>query len=453
MPQLPTFGSEAILRSSFIIESTPKGQNEFHDLYKDAKSGEIELFHPMFFPWFLFDDQYSAKAPQEFKLSELEKKVQKKLSRIRMYEWDARDGGGKPVTRDQMYWRRNTIKTQFRNNEQRFDQEYPFDDESCWMLSSKSVFRQYSDFLNECIHEAPELATQTWANQMMNGKPVITRGPARVKLNPKIETRGTYTPITHVDFEVHPHGKWLVWAPPVSGHKYVVGADPAIGLDDGDNSCICVVDVTTGRQVAEFVDTMGPERFSLEIAAAGYWYNNALAVPEINSIGQVVLKRLTVNIQYPYMYKWPKWDEGNKFTNKKGWETNPRSKQLLASAMIYACEEETVRIASKELYSEMSTFERKDSTYLEGYEFHAQKGRHDDRVMAYGLCIMGIEQTPILMLELDKARRRMPSTRDLHLASSVMDAPSEPALPKKIAELVAIKHTMPWNPFGNELGL
>ena len=259
MPQLPTFGSEAILRSSFIIESTPKGQNEFHDLYKDTKTGEIELFHSMFFPWFLFDEQYSAKAPPEFKLTNEEKKVQRKLTRIRMFEWDVRDGGGVPVTRDQMYWRRQTIKTQFRSNEARFDQEYPYDDVSCWMLSSKSVFRQYSEFLGECIHEAVERATSTWAETMIDGKPVITKGPARVKLTAHIKSMGTLTPITRVSFEVHAHGKWLVWEPPVAGHKYVVGADPALGLDDGDNSCICVVDATTGRQVAEFTDTMGRE--------------------------------------------------------------------------------------------------------------------------------------------------------------------------------------------------
>lgn len=450
LPQLPTFGSEACLRSSVIIESTPKGQNEFHDMYMDAKKGQFEPFIAVFFPWFLFEEQYSAESPPEFKLTNEEKAVQKKLTRIRMFEYDALDGGGVPVTRDQMYWRRMTINTQFRGNEERFRQEYPEDDVSCWMLASKSVFKQYSDFLSDCIHEAPELAQETWAEQMVNGKPVITKGPARIKLVPKVEVRGTYTPITRVDFEVDKNGKWLVWAPPVDGHKYVVGADPAIGLEDGDNSCICVVDVTAGRQVAEFVDTMPPERFAIEIAAAGYWYNNALAVPEINSIGQVVLKRMSMQIQYPYMYKWPKWDEGNKFTNKKGWETNSRTKQILVSGMIYQCEEETIRIASKDLYAEMSTYERKENTYLEGFTFNAQKGRYDDRVMAFGLCIMGIEQTPILALELSKNRHRIPSARDLHLASNVMEAPTETPLPKKIAEMVAIKHTGSWNPFHSE---
>jgi hypothetical protein len=453
LPQLPTFGSEAILRSSVIIESTPKGQNEFHDMYMDAKNGRFEPFTAVFFPWFLFEEQYCATAPQEFKLNNEEKSLQKKLTRIRMHEYEERDGGGVPVTREQMYWRRMTINTQFRGDEARFRQEYPEDDISCWMLSSKSVFKQYSDFLGECIHEAPELAKEIWSKQMVNGHPVITNGPARIILHPKVEIRGSFTPITHVDFEVHAHGKWLVWAPPVDGHKYVVGADPALGLEDGDNSCICVVDVTAGRQVAEFTDTMPPERFAIEIAAACYWYNTALATPEINAIGSVVLKRLTSNIQYPYMYKWPKWDEGNKFSNKKGWETNPRSKQILVSGMIYQCEEQTIRIASKELYAEMSTFERKENTYLDGFTFNAQKGRYDDRVMAFGLCVMAIEQTPILMVELSKNRHRIPSARDLHLASSAADGPANTVLPKKIAELVAIKYQGSWNPFNSEMPL
>ena len=444
-PQLPPFGTPERLRSSFVIESTPKGQNEFYDMYWDSKNGET-AYKALFFPWFLFDEQYSAEPPPEFRLSAEEKAEQRKFSRMRMNDYPPEDGGGKPVTREQMYWRRMTIQSDYRGNVDRFDQEYPSDDTTCFLLASKSVFRPYARYLDRCVSEASERAEKVWSEQYIGGKPVITRGPARVRLRPTIDNRGHWTPISAVDFEVHPHGKWLIWEPPVQGHKYVIGADPALGVEDGDSSVCSVIDVTAARQVAEFVDTMSPERFALEIAAAGLWYNTALAVPEINSIGFVVLKRLIANISYPNLYRWPKFDEVNKYTHKRGWETNSRTKQLMVSSMISYCDDELLAIASKDLLGEMSTFEQKETSY--GFEFNAQKGRHDDRVMAFGLALMGLDQTPVLVQELQRSARRLPTAKDLHLASV---APEPPPLPQKIADLVAIKHDTRWNPFGSEL--
>ena len=270
LPQLPPFGSEARARSSFVVESTPKGQNEFYDLYWDAKNGELRSFVALFCPWFLFDDQYSAEPPAEFRLTAEEKKEQAKLTRMRMNDYAPEDGGGKPVTRDQMYWRRETIASEYRGNVDRFDQEYPSDDTTCFLLASKSVFRQHARYLDACVHEAAERAKEVWSNYTHNGEPVVAKNGLRLKLRPTINARQHWTPISNVDFEIHPHGKWIVWEPPIPGHKYVIGADPAMGLEESDNSCICVIDVTESRQVAEFADQMGPEPFALEIAAAGY---------------------------------------------------------------------------------------------------------------------------------------------------------------------------------------
>lgn len=443
IPQLPTFGSVERLRSSFIIESTPKGQNAFFDMYHDAKKLENGDFRALFFPWILFDEQYSAEPPATWRMTDEEKDEQKKLSQIRMHDYSRADGGGRPVTRAQMWWRRNTIQTDFKGNVDRFNQEYPSDDTTCFMLASKSVFREYTHYLHKCVTESVEYATTTWAENAVDGVTVKTIGPVFLKLKPRIEERQHWTPITDVAFEIHPHGKWKVWAPPITGHKYCVGADPAIGINDADPSAICVMDVTEARQVAEFCDTMGPERFAIEIAAAGYWYNQALLVPEINSIGYVVLKRLITNITYPNLYRWPKWDEVNSYTRKRGWETNNRTKQLMVSAMITNFDDELVKIASKELYSELSTFEQKQESDF--FVFNAQKGRHDDRVMAFGLALAGIEQTPTLMVEFAR-KSRIPSARELGLSAAI---PDPTPIPQKLQELITVKAMTNWNPFSD----
>lgn len=447
-PQLPTFGSEARLHSSFIRESTPKGENAFHDAYKSAKKGELGDFKARFFPWILFDEQYSAQPPANWKMTDEERAEMRRLTHIRMNDYSKEDGGGKPVTRAQMWWRRNTIQTDFAGSVDRFDQEMPSDDVTCFMLASKSVFREYARYLLDCCQESEEYASETWAGFTVNGRPVITKGPVQIKLLPEIIEKQRWKTIQYTDFEIHPHGKWKVWAPPQPGHKYCIGADPAIGLQDADPSAICVIDVTEARQVAEFCDTMGPERFAMEIAAAGYWYNQALLVPEINNIGYVVLTQLMSVILYPNMYRWPKWDEPQAWTKKRGWETNNRTKQLMVSAMITNIEDETIRIASHDLYAELSTFEQKQESDF--FVFNAQKGRHDDRVMAFGLALAGIEQTPVLLVELNRNNGRMPSARDLHLSGAAPDIPATP-LPKAIEAMINIHHQIPWNPISGEM--
>lgn len=447
LPSLPTFGSEARLQSSFVIEATPKGQNAFHDDYWSAKRMEYGDFRALFFPWFLFDEQYSAAPPKNWKMTDEESAERKRLTALRM-EHPFEDGGGKPVTREQMWWRTNTIQTDFKGSADWFDQEYPSDDVTCWMLASKSVFREYGRYLLDCCVEADEYAAETWAGFTVNGRPVITKGPVQIKLLPEIIEKQRWKTIQYTDFEIHPHGKWKVWAPPQPGHKYCIGADPAIGLQDADPSAICVIDVTEARQVAEFCDTMGPERFAMEIAAAGYWYNQALLVPEINNIGYVVLTQLMSVILYPNMYRWPKWDEPQAWTKKRGWETNNRTKQLMVSAMITNIEDETIRIASRDLYAELSTFEQKQESDF--FVFNAQKGRHDDRVMAFGLALAGIEQTPVLLVELNRKSGRMPSARDLHLSGAAPDIPATP-LPKAIEAMINIHHQIPWNPISSDL--
>lgn len=449
IPQLPTFGSPERLRSSFVIESTPKGQNAFHKLYNECKSGKREDFHAMFWPWFIFDEQYGADPSPNFHLTIEEKKEQAKLSRMRKADWD-----GQEVTIRQMYWRRHTIASDCDGNVDLFDQEYPSDDTTCFLLASKSVFRQFTRYLDRCVVEASERAVTSWAELTSDGNPIVVNGPARLRFTPKIEqrTHSQYIEMQLGSFQIHPHGRWLVWEPPQIGHQYVIGADPAMGIEGGDNSAICIIDVTVGRQVAEFCDNLSTEKFAVEIAAGGLWYNTALAVPEINrhNTGFAVLKHLGSVLLYPNLYRFPKLDRIYEFTQKKGFETTSATKHIVVNGMMSYLESETIAIASKDLLSEMSTYEAVESTM--GYKFNAQTGQHDDRVMAFGLAIQGIDQTPKLVTELNRAqRRRLPSARDLHLSSSGPDERPAPVIPEQIAKKMNLNITMPWSCFDSGL--
>ena len=289
MPQLPEIGSESYLQSSFVIESTPKGQNEFYELYHEAKKGGItSKWTAIFVPWFIFDEQFSVKAPAEFRMTREEKSLMRDYTRARK----AYDG--QPVTIDQMFWRRQTIETVYRGDEDRFNQEYPSDDEECFLITSKSVFRENSKFLAACVREATEAAIETWSGYKYGGVPLKVSGPIKAKFHAERVAQGHSVKLSGCRFAPDPHGKWLLWEPPVEGDAYVVGGDPASGLsEDGDPLTMCIFNVTSARQVGEYSNSkITPERFADEMAIAGHLYNNALLIPEVNNIGYVVLSRL-----------------------------------------------------------------------------------------------------------------------------------------------------------------
>lgn len=446
LPQLPTFGSEARKMSSVIFESTPKGVNNFHDVYHLAKKLQLGDFRSVFFPWFVFDEQYSAEAPANWRMTDPEKAEQKRLTHLRM-QYKREDGGQVPVTRNQMWWRKNTIETDFAGDAKTFDQEYPSDDTTCFMLASKSVFKDYTEYLDKCVHDSFGYATKVWSENAVDGQAIKTEGPVSLKLLPTLVDHGNWSQITNVDFAIHPHGRWTVWAPPILGHQYSIGGDPVIGLSgrDQDFSPISVIDVTEGRQVAEFRDPITLERFAIEMAAAGYWYNTALLVPERNSIGLIVVDKLTNWLAYPNMYRPPKMD-GPGYGQKHGYATTNNSKQLLVATMLTNFEDELVIIASRELYNELSVFEQKQqANYV---QFGAQAGRHDDCVISFGLALMGIEQTPKLLVEFNR-KSHLPSARELGLAGG---APLESMpIPKRLQDLIEIKHSTAWSCFSADL--
>lgn len=441
LPQLPARNSPEFLTCSFAVESTPKGQNDFYDLYQLGKTGKT-MWTSFFFPWFLFDEQYSQELPPEgYKLSKEERELQKWYSKQRM-EVYGEDVG---VSLEQMYWRALTIEEQCNGDVEKFNQEYPADDEEAFIIGSKSVFKEEGRYIHESVRKADTMATEAWQKYKWKGEVVRTKGPVRCMLRFDREDLGATMKITNPRLEPHGHGNWLIWEPVVAGDQYVGGADPSLGIDeDGDNGAMCFVNVSTGWQVAEYVGHTPPEAFADEFAAACYYYNQALAVPEVNNVGYIVLNRMLAKILYPNMYRWPKWDEARKYTAKRGFETNHRTKMLMVSSMKEYLREEQIGVASRGLLSELSTFEQTGDD-----EYQAQKGRNDDRVMAFGLCLMGIDQTPRLLQELSRGLGRLPTARELGLAT--MDNP-EPhgAIPAKILERLNIVQRIPWNPISEE---
>lgn len=137
--------AEAAEYGQIDIESTPNGRDYFYDLWQKAKAG-LSPYTPIFIPWFLHEeytsDQMTEKeiaglspavralfeiSDDDFEWTEEEKELWKRVK----FEWDLE------LTVGQIKWRRYKIW----DKGDLFFQEYPEDDESCFLQAGRSVFK------------------------------------------------------------------------------------------------------------------------------------------------------------------------------------------------------------------------------------------------------------------------------------------------------------------------
>lgn len=137
--------AEAAEYGQIDIETTPNGREDFYDMWQLAKAG-LSPYTPIFIPWFLHEEYTSemmteeekaglspavqalfATADADFDWTDEEKEL---FKRVR-FEW------GIDLTVGQMKWRRYKIW----DKGELFFQEYPEDDESCFLQAGRAVFK------------------------------------------------------------------------------------------------------------------------------------------------------------------------------------------------------------------------------------------------------------------------------------------------------------------------
>lgn len=84
-----------------------------------------------------------------------------------------------------------------------------------------------------------------------------------------------------------------VYVPPIPGQEYVMGADPAEGVEGGSDSAAVVLNKATGEEVATIKGKIEPKKeFPLYIFNLARWYNEAGILVERNNHGHAVLTEL-----------------------------------------------------------------------------------------------------------------------------------------------------------------
>jgi hypothetical protein len=185
-------------------------------------------------------------------------------------------------------------------------------------------------------------------------------------------------------------GNMWIWEDPIEGHQYILSADPSSGSSD-DSAGICILDFTTGNQVAEYHGKVAPDILGEICNYYGQSYNAFIVVDITGGWGaSVVLKLIELGYPKKNMY----YDvavgidalESNKALQKhmdKGKLPGlnfQKNRNTIVSKLEESIRLDSFKIRSKRALNEISTF-----VYINGRPDH-MKGYHDDLLMSIAMC-------------------------------------------------------------------
>tara|TARA_R100000152_G_C6773649_1_gene201079 strand:- start:910 stop:1581 length:672 start_codon:yes stop_codon:yes gene_type:complete len=169
-----------------------------------------------------------------------------------------------------------------------------------------------------------------------------------------------------------------VWQRPTRFSGYVMGVDTAEGLGHGDFSCVQVLDVKTGEQVAVWHGRIPPDELATEVFRLGLWYGDALCCVEANNHGLTTITQLR-QLGYPNLFRKRSLNQvDQRVSQEYGWKTTKTSKPLMIDDLGMALKNYELKLYCEHTLAELRTFTRNERGQMSGSPF-------DDRVMALAL--------------------------------------------------------------------
>ena len=163
----------------------------------------------------------------------------------------------------------------------------------------------------------------------------------------------------------------VIWRLPQPGETFVIGADPAEGNPQSDNSAASVVDLA-GAQVAAWAGRVEPATFGSQIAAVSAFFNGAAALVERNNHGHAVLLWLREFSTVSCL---------SGLDKKLGWATTGSSKPMAYDNAADVFREAGSVIRDPDTLAELGNI----TTGLS-----APDGLHDDRATAHVLALAAL---------------------------------------------------------------
>jgi hypothetical protein len=210
---------------------------------------------------------------------------------------------------------------------------------------------------------------------LKSGHPVFSLDVLR-RLPIVAPKRGLLVPERRYEFIEERDGPLRVWRWPNMEGVYVIGADPAQGMEHGDFSSCHVINARNGEVVAAWHGRIDPDLFGSEVLCSlGRLYNQALIGVESNNHGLVTLKAMQRARYHPiYMQRSPRYKKSVP-TEILGWRTSQVTKPYAAMELNMALREGDVILHDADTIAELRTFVRDENGRMSGSPF-------DDRTIS-----------------------------------------------------------------------
>lgn len=333
-----------------VVVFTAKGMNHSYDLSKVAQDPESDWTY-LFLPWYILSEYEMEPRAKYKKLDD--------LSDYDVFLCGEFEKAGIPVDR----W---TRKLQWYN--------YTFINEA-----KRDTNYMYENY--------PTVAQESF---QASGAPIFDSTLLYKWMETPYKKMDVFYANGETEFRYTEDGAIKVLEDPIRNHQYLIGIDPADGEVNGDDSAICVVDVTDKKlkTVAAYNGTISQNDLAEMAYDLAMRYNQALLVPERN-MGQLMIKWLTEIKGYMNI-----WTDQAKVSgyNNLGVRTTVGSKNEM--------------VARLKFLMQNGYFEDFDPTFCEqGLYFTFQKtpsgsfkaagdaGHHDDTVLARMLVMMALDMS------------------------------------------------------------
>jgi hypothetical protein len=186
----------------------------------------------------------------------------------------------------------------------------------------------------------------------------------------------------------HDQGRVRVYAEPVPGRPYAIGADVATGRGT-DYSAAYVVDLTNAELAAEYHGKVEADVYAKDLHYLGRRYNTSwIAVETQGGFGEAVIIALRDGAAgrrpYPKLYRHILSSRPDKpITKTYGFPTNVKTRPLVLNQLERHLRERTLPWVTNDLLHELTEFVH----HNHGVSPRAREGSRDDRVMAAAISL------------------------------------------------------------------
>lgn len=339
------------------LESTAHGASgPFYEKWQQAVRGKNE-WDPIFLSW---------KNRREYRVKLTPKRKEK-------YELTAEEEkivAEHAIDFEQVEWRRRRVEAfrgMKRMAEDVFAEQFPITPEEAFIATGKNYFDMVS-----LLHAERKARDARFDLGLLVGPPLakLTRSTPDPKWSPSKA------------------GNIKVWAHPVNGEDYVVGADVAAGIKGGDYSVAYVMHRLTQEVVACYRASVDTDTYARDLINLGWYYNEAFLAPESNAIGLAVSRAVSrLYRRVCYKVKLSDGEPGDMDEMHPGWYTDRVNRPHMVAHLRQHLKDGTVTIQDEVFFEEAQDFtvpSGLDGRMKEG-EPRGTSGSKDDCVMA--LCI------------------------------------------------------------------